>query len=85
MIRTGVVRHLVLNHFDAEGVGAVHQLAKIVERTEMLVDAVEIHRAVPMVVRDCLVIVSLSLVQMVYVVVDRREPDGGHSEIVQIR
>ena len=84
VIRAGVVRHLVLNHLDAERVGAVHQLAEIVERSEVLLDGVEIDRAVAVVIGDRLVVVLLALVQMVDVVVDRREPDGGHAEIFQI-
>ena len=84
VIRARVIRHLVLNHLDAERVGAVHELAKLVKRPEVLLDAVEIDRAVAVVIRDCLTVVLLALVQMVDVVVNRREPDGGHPEIFQI-
>jgi len=85
MIRTGVIGHLVLNHLEALAVRGVHQFAELGESAEVLFDAVEIHRAVAVIVGDALVVVSLALVQAVDVVVYRVDPDGGGAEILEIR
>ena len=77
MIGSGVVRNLVLDDFDAQLVGIVHQLAQLRQIAEMLLHAVEINRAVAVVVRNRLVVVTLAFVQMVHVVVDRRQPERG--------
>ena len=47
----------------------IHQLAKIVERAEMLVHAVEVDRAIAVVIGDRLIAVLLARVQVVDVVV----------------
>ena len=79
MIRPGVIRHLVLNHLDPLPVRGVHQFAELGQRAEVLLDAVEIDRAIAVIIGDALVVVSLAFVQVVDVVVDRIDPEGGYA------
>ena len=81
MVGTGVVRHLVLDDLDAVGVRLVHQVAQRREVAEVLVDRVEVHRAVAVIVGDGLAVVGLLLVQAVRVVVPGVEPERGDAEV----
>ncbi len=76
MIRSGVVRHLVLNHLDAHAVRGIHQFAELGQRAEVLFHAVEIDRAVAVIIGDALVLVSLALIQAVDVVINRVDPEA---------
>ena len=51
MIGTGMIRHLVQNDLDALRVRPVYQFTELVEIAEVLVNSVEIDRAVAVVVR----------------------------------
>ena len=92
MIRSGVVGHLVLDHFEATGVGGVHQGPEFLEGAEVLLHTVKIHRAVTVVIRRGLARgrpavvggVLLEPVQVVRVVIPRRQPEGGDTEIAQV-
>ena len=65
MLRPRVIRHLILNHFDAQPVRRIHQFAELRQRAEMFFHAVEIHRAVSVIIRDWLVVIALMFVQPV--------------------
>ena len=85
VVGAAVVRHLVLDHLDAQRVRPVHQLPQRGEVAEVLLDRVEVHRAVAVVVGDRLAVVRLALVQVVDVVVPGVEPDRGDPEVLQVR
>jgi hypothetical protein len=76
-----VIGHLVLNDFDAGLVGAIDQLTKFIEGSEVLVDAVEVDRAVAVIVGDGLALDQFTAVELVIVVVNRGEPQRGDTEI----
>ena len=84
MERSGMVRDLVLDDFDSLSMRRIHKFAKAGESSEVLLDSVEIDRAVAMVIRDGLPVVNLFRVQPVVVVVDGCHPDGGHAEVLQV-
>ena len=84
MIRPGVVGYLILNHLESQAMRVLNQGAILRQHSQMLVDAVEIDGSVAVVIGNGLVVVFLALVQVVRVVVDRREPDGGDAEVFQI-
>ncbi len=84
MIGAGVVRHLILDHLQAEAVRRFHQLAVLGEVAEVLVHGVEVHRAVTVVVGDGGAVVALALVEVIHVVVDGRGPDRGDAEVLQV-
>ena len=67
------------------GVRPVHQLAQRREVAEVLLDRVEVHGAVAVVVGDRLAVVGLALVQVVDVVVPGVEPERGDAEVLQVR
>ena len=85
MIGTGVVRDLVQNDLDAERVRRFHELSEIGQVAQVLVDAVEVDGAVAVVVGDGLAVVFFLLVQVIHVVVDRIDPEGGDAQILEIR
>jgi len=71
-----VIRDHVEDDLDPDAVRVVDQLLERREVAQMLVDRVEVDRAVSVIVGDRLAVVTLSFVQLVVVVVDRVEPDG---------
>ena len=62
----------------------VHQLPERGQVAEVLVDRVEVHGPVAMVVGDRRAVVPFALVQVIAVVVDGRRPDRGDSEVLQV-
>src|ERR1019366_4583796 len=85
VVRTGVIGHLILYHLQALGVRLVHQLTEFLQVAEVLIDAIEIHRTVAVIIRDGLIVVAFAFVQVVDVVVYRSEPERGDAQILQIR
>src|ERR1051326_715739 len=91
MIRAGVICDFVLNDFDTDTMRCIDQLAQLLKRSEVFFDAVEIDCAVSMIVRDHSlrtirpIGILLAFIEMVNVVVPRRQPDGRYPEVFKVR
>ena len=86
-----MVRDLVLDNFDSKSVGLIHQLAQFRERAEMFFDTIKVDRAITMIIGDLsfgsvrFVRILFALVEVIDVVVPRRQPNRRHPEFFQIR
>src|SRR5579864_1107737 len=85
MVGSGVVGDLVLNDLQAERVGGIDEPLKGGEVTEVLVDAIEVDGAVAVVIGDGLAVILFTFVQVIYVVVDRSDPESRDAEILEVR
>ena len=85
MLRTGVVRHLVLDHLDAGGMRLLDQVAQGSEVAEVFLDRIETGGAVAVVVGDRLAVYGLYVVRHVGVVVPGVEPERRDPEVAQVR
>ena len=79
-----VIGHHVGNHLDAHGMRLVHERAEPGEVAEVLFDRVEVGRAIAVVVGHRLPVVDLLAIELVVVVEDRIQPDGGDAEFLEV-
>src|ERR1044072_2402420 len=82
MIWTSVIHHLVLNDLDARPMRGVDQLTQLRVRAEVFLDGVKVLRVVAMKAGARFVFLQLDLVEVIVVVVPRREPDRGDAELL---
>ena len=75
MVRSCVVGHLILNHFDSVRMGFIHEFPQFLQVAKMLLDAVVVNSTVAVVVRDILVVVALFAVQVIDIVIPGIQPD----------
>ena len=85
VVRTRVVRDLVLNHLDAKPLGRLHEGQEIGHRAKVLLDPIEVHGAVAVIVGNREVVVLLFLIQVVDVVVPRVQPESRDAQVLQVR
>src|SRR5205085_7967866 len=85
VIRARVIANLVLYYFNAELVCVVNEVAQLRERAEVLLDSVEVNRAVAVEARGRCALLLLYLVGVVDVVVPGREPDCCDAQLFEVR
>ncbi len=79
-----MICNLVLNHLYSKGMRSAHKFLVFLQITEVLFDRIVVHRAVAVIIGDWLPIIGLALIDVIVVIVNGGQPNGGHAEILEI-
>ena len=83
MVRSDVIGHLILNHFQTDRVGLLNKFLQAGKISKVIFDAIVINRAVT-VIRSIRAPGLIAIIHAVPVVVPRRQPQRGHAQVFEI-
>ena len=81
MVRAGVIYNFVLNDLDAGAMRSLNQLAQLSRAYRSVPRRVKVLRVVTVEAGARLAVFEFNLVRMIVIVIPRRKPDGGDSQV----